>query len=837
MPDAQAAHSKQSPAAHTMTLPRCPPSLNRIRLPSAELHAAPVNGVVAEPGRRRHDPGSGHGCGALPTCPKRRNVANRARIQRSIFGLAACLWLLPGALVAQTKQRAPSAEDILPLTNDPNDPIGIDQEQATLERAATSGKPKPAARHRDVAAFGPEPPVSTARSGEVLGGVPSVREQSHRVQVELNAGLVSVTSELAFENTSDKPAEVFYRLATPDDAALNSLEVCNPRGCRSGLLDTSVRRLTAYDDAVQARSPKASSGALPAGDARRIHDARGTAIMLRAAPCVRGQVLQVRVTYLAAATQHAGVVRFTLPARGMDPRVAQGQVAVRANGMTDLRVNDVPQAEIPLQTDAWSALELSAHAAGGGVRAQVWRFACGQSTCARAYVSAPQDKTAATDIVLAIDASPSTEGSSRSRFVATIAAILARAPEGSRVRALRFASQAVPLLPQRKLVRELALSEFAQVAFEAELGAATRFESAWRLIDSWGWKQGPGRRLVVIVGDGGLTTGPARPFEAARRAGIEVSVVNVADRNSDPALVQGASSTGGSVIDAGGEADAAVRGTAPERLEERVAALFQPKLGRIRGSGRQRALFNQLDLRAGDSVSLESKLSGALAVQLGARSLAATPVPSGWSQGLGAHALAATGNETSAVLSAVDRADLIRSGDRPEGQDLPARKGTDCDRRGPAQRQSGLNSDQVQVALAQERAICARPVEPAKANKDEELGSGMPSSPLLSMLRQRIMPVARGCFRRDRAGRADYQVRAVFVFQLADREVISAQVTGKIAEQLRSCLLSSIDSLAVPRFTGKVIVRYPLVTEREPLPAQIELEAATADKIDALINH
>ena len=137
--------------------------------------------------------------------------------------------------------------------------------------------------------------------------------------------------------------------------------------------------------------------------------------------------------------------------------------------------------------------------------------------------------------------------------------------------------------------------------------------------------------------------------------------------------------------------------------------------------------------------------------------------------------------------------------------------------------------------LAQERAICALPKPKAvKEDKEPELGVGMPGSPLLSMLRQRIVPTARGCFRRDRAGRADYQVRATFVFELADREVISATVQGTIAQELRDCLLAAVDSLAVPRFTGRVVVRYPLVTEREPLPSQIELAPETAGEIDRL---
>ena len=86
----------------------------------------------------------------------------------------------------------------------------------------------------------------------------------------------------------------------------------------------------------------------------------------------------------------------------------------------------------------------------------------------------------------------------------------------------------------------------------------------------------------------------------------------------------------------------------------------------------------------------------------------------------------------------------------------------------------------------------------------------------------------------EKAGRADYQVRATFVFELADREVISAMIQGTIAQELRDCLLSAVDSLAVPRFTGRVVVRYPLATEREPLPSQIELAPETAGEIDRL---
>jgi hypothetical protein len=725
-------------------------------------------------------------------------------------------------------------EDILPQTNDPNDPIGIDREAATLGTAAVSGKRKPI--RTDTATFGPEPPVFSARIGEVLSAVPSLREKTHRVRVELSAGLANVACELEFENSGAAPAELVYRLAVPDDAAPSALEVCGAHGCRSGSIDATGYRLDAYDDAVQARGPKPAE-ALPVADARKVRDSRGSALLIRAAPVSHNELLRVHVSYLAAAVQHGGMVRFSLPARGMDPRIAPLDLSAHAANLVDLRADGLAIGDAALHAEAWSSVELTGRAADGGIVSEVWRATCGNANCLRAYVAAAPTSPAPVDMVLAIDASPSTEGSARSRLLTVIAAILARAPQGSRVRALRFASRAVPLLAERKEPRELALNVFSPVAFEAELGAATRFEAAWQLIESWGLAKSKLKKLVVIVGDGGITTGPARPFEAARRAGIEVAVLNVSDRASAATLVSGAQATGGAVVDAGADADAVMRRAAPERLEERVAAIFQPSLGRLRMPRGARSNQVGLELRAGDSVCIEGRV-GAESLSLGARDLHAVPAPRALSAGVALHA---ADNATQVVWVAVDRADQKRTPtrDRPAGQDLPPARGTECDRRGPATRQSGLSSDAAPVALAQERALCI--AQPAAAKKpttedgSDAIGAGLPSSPLLSMLRQRILPVARGCFRRDRAGRADYQVRAVFEFELADREVASARIEGKIADALRDCLLAAIDNLAVPRFSGKVVVRYPLVTERETLPAQIELSARTADRLDAVL--
>ena len=735
------------------------------------------------------------------------------------------LLVLLCALLSQRGVWAQAAiEDSLPLSDDPSDPIGIDREP--LPVAAESSKPeKPVSPSQ--ARYGPEPPPLSAQVGEALTATASVRERTHKVAVELSSAMARVQLELELENAADKPAEVAYRVPVPADAALFALEVCNANGCRPGLPHTSSARLNAYDDAVQAR-PGSTRG-LPAGDARMISDARGPALLLRAAPVSRSHWLRIRVTYAAAASEHAGHLRFSLPARGMDPRIAPAQLSAQAPGFAELRANDMPLGQ-PLELEPWSAVEL--HASGGGraARSELWKVPCGAHSCLRAYATAPPEPTVATEIFLAIDASPSTEGEARSRFLASVSALLAAAPSGSHVRALRFASQAVPLLAERKPARELALSAFAPVAFEAELGSATRFEAAWQLIERSAFMQARAKKLVVILGDGGLTTGPARPFEAARRKGVEVAVLNVSDRATSAALARGAQLTGGAVIDAGKDADRAARGADLERLEERVAALFQPSRGLLQVAGPRG--FSR-ELRAGDSIVWEGAAKALPGVRLGSRSLSAHDAPRALSPAIAAHAWPAP----RPLYLAVDRSDLQLRAERPEGQDAPAQRGVACDRRGPAQRISGLSSDAAPVQLAQERARCAEPVPKPRPQSDAEpeLGAGMPGSPLLSMLRQRILPMARGCFRRDRAGRADYQVRAVFEFELADREVVAASVQGKIAEELRSCLLRAVDGLLVPRFTGKVVVRYPLVTEREPLPSQVELTAATAEEVDTLI--
>ncbi len=756
---------------------------------------------------------------------------------------------LPASVHAQSKPaaREPAIEDLLPLANDPDDPIGLDRDHEGLDHPNESGQAQaPAANggkkalDDDARRFGPTPPPTSARTGEVLRAVPTVHEREHRVDVRLELGLAFVHEEIVFASTADKPAELELRVAVPDGAALAALRVCNANGCRDGAPDPSrADELSAYDDAVQARGDVPIDAALPAAQAREQRDHRGLAITLRAAPVTQSRPLTVLVDYVLPALLHGGVVRLRLPARGMDPRIVPLEITLHAEQLTGAKVGDTDATEGAVQQDPSSGVSLTARAApDSGISSGALRFECGGRSCIHTYAAAAPAAREPVDLVLAIDASPSMEGFPRSRLLSAIAAIIADIPGGSLVRALMYAGQTSPLLSAATNPDAVPLRAFQAATFDVELGSATRFEAAWATIDGWGWSKGARKKLVVIVGDGGLTTGTARPFAAARRAGVEVSAVNLGNRRADSGLLQGVALARGIVVDAGNAADSDMHGLGSDELEERVAALFSRAMSRVElQNGARSHLVSAL--RAGESLSFDVELDprarGSVRYTTNDRSVRVLPAKGMLALTLAARASSERGGVL--ALTAVDPRDLAHArGDRPPGQAEPAKKlPAPCDRRGPAQRHGGLSFDLVPVALAYERARCLALAPKAPAQTEPDLGAGMPGSPLLSMLRQRILPVARGCFRRDRAGRPDYQVRAVFTFRLADREIVSAQIEGQIEPELRSCLLSAVDTLAVPRFSGVVNVRYPLVTERETLPAQIQLTTQTAGTLDAVI--
>ncbi|MBW2464206.1 MAG: hypothetical protein JRH11_21335 [Deltaproteobacteria bacterium] len=761
------------------------------------------------------------------------------------------------------------------------DPIGVDSD---TDLSDVPGPPAPPAPETDeeIARRGPHAPRASAQRGAVVTAISGIRETHHQVEVTLAGGLAHVTTLMTFRSRARYPAEVGYRLAVPAGAALTELEVCLAGRCRGGMRGESEgagRR--AYDDAVRARRGSNTGGTRstrgtndfrgPGGDppapisyAEVVDDEGGRAIRILAAAIPARGSLTVNVRYLAAAPVVGGFARMTLPPRGSDPRAAPTTVVAHARDMVGLAVDEAP-ADGPLVRDAWYAIPIAARVpTAAPPAARVERFACGgpragtanrrpgPTHCARAVVTAGPASGPPVDLIVAIDASPSTEGPARGRIAAAVAALLAGAPPRSRVWALAFGAEAAAIVDTPRAPGDVPLLPLAR-AVTRELGAATRFEAAWGLAERWlDGRRGPRRAHLVVVGDGGITRGPASAaaFAAARGRGVTVSLIDVADRAPWAPFREGVAHTGGQVIEAGAAAEGAGEGRGAARLEEQLSRLFAPVVARrvtLRAGSRRIDLG---ELRAGEQLAFAGPIGrpGALRI-VGVGAVTVTQPDASRAAGLAA---LTRGDRESLV--AIDRADL--------GSGAQAGDATCIDGRGPAQRPSGVSSDAAPVALAEIRA-CAHstlasgaptaPTAPGAETSGQDLvrrreeatsagsaatstlrGRGIPAETVLRMLRRRVQPVARRCFRRDRAGRLDYAVRAEFVIRLEDRELTEARVDGEITDGLRTCLSSAVHDLEIPRFRGAVIVRYPLYTERVPRPPTIELVPEVARQVDAV---
>jgi hypothetical protein len=727
----------------------------------------------------------------------------------------------------------PEVEGNLPWRSMVDDPLGLEPSDEDLGKSLLKEIEKNAEKQQgagDSRQFGPTPPPYRAQAGEVVTAVAAVREQEHKTAVDIVHGLAVVTTTMRFVSSSEKPAEVRYRLAVPTDAGLQSLTVCNSNGCRTGLVDRP-NELSLYDDALLSRGPKPI---LPIARAAHQQDARGHAIALLAAPVYKGSDLTVTIGYVARADRHNGITRFQLPALGTDPRAAQTTLEV-APSLINTLVTEPPRVQDPwIPIDIIARIPMSAKQ----IR-EVWHFNCDKEQCARVWIAAAAEPLEPVDLTLFIDASPSMIGPARGRVASAVSVLLAAAPQGTRVRAVVFAARAKALIEKPVDAQEapLALIANSVVEYESQLGSATRFESAWEMVKPWFQRErhGKNRQLIVIVGDGGLTSGSrTKPFLEAKRAGIEVSVLNLANRDVVSALREGVMSTGGGIINAAAQAEQASRGVGTSFLEDRISAFFAKVAEKNLRLRLGKKTIDLGSLRTGEDVVwegvVETKTVRLMPEQK--RATVTEPLP-GVVSALEVSLLrAAQMKSPREVLAAVDPDDF-----KPGQSKRPAlvSETGSCDPRGPAWRKSGISSDEAPISLAEQRA-CDQPYEiPDVGKKAFEPGKGMPSGPLLTMLRNRIVPVARGCFRRDRAGRPDYKKRALFVFQLAEREVVSASVEGEIPPKLRDCLLSAVDTLEVPRFSGNVIVRYPLITESEPLPHQIELTPEVAEQVDSIL--
>jgi hypothetical protein len=536
--------------------------------------------------------------------------------------------------------------------------------------------------------------------------------------------------------------------------------------------------------------------------------------------------------------------------------------------------------EAPLTVDAWMPVTVEAQAASGGaVALEAWRVACGdREACVRVRASAGPRAGEPAELIVLVDASPSTEGAARARIGAAVASLLAAAPRGTRARAVAFAARAEALVGEPTEAALVPLVPVAQGASLA-LGASTRVEAAIAAIEPWLGERGARRPSVVLIGDGGLTASDAAEEALGRLAArATVFVVEVSGRGPHRLLAAAAAASGGAVIDAAREADAAVRGAGDLGLAGRVGVVFAPVVAPEVVVRAGAATWRLGPLRAGEEAAVERVVPAGAAVRVAAGPLAtsARAAPPEYALGLAevsaretaerapaASTLAAValGPEAAAGTRAREaRGEAVREA-RVRGARGEARAAATggCAPHGPPRHPSGVSTDAAPVALATPRAcalgpdapVFALPPELAEARAaptdDREPGAlrgrarraldgrGVPAETVLGMLRARLVPAARACLRDDRAGRADHAVRAVLAFALEDREIVRADVEGALSDALRACLRDALDRLDVPRFSGVVAVRYPIYTEGVAPPPTVELGEATAGEFDRVL--
>jgi hypothetical protein len=695
-------------------------------------------------------------------------------------------------------------------------PIGGDDGHADPLAAEGTEELRTAALPAEDAVVGERLPIVR---GEILAAVAGVRETEHLTRVELVAGLALVRTELRFESSARYAAEIGYRIAVPAGAVPFALEVCREDGvCRAGALEAGTARTSAYDAALVATGPIAQDSR-PIGVIERA----GEALVVRAAPVPAGGVggdgsttrgvLVVRVGYAVPVPVRGGVARLTLPSRGSDVRAATELLSLSA---VDLVVPELDGVEVgageTIERRPAQAASIVAHVPRTWSRRdEAWTAPCASERCVWLRASSPRPSTARQDVVLAIDASPSTGAGARGLVPEAALSLLASLPAGSRARVVAFAARAegvVDAWTDAASIEESALRR----ATELELGSATRFEALWAHL-SPSIARGA---VIVWIGDGGLTSSDesARALEEARTRGVSVRFVSVADRESSAALRAAAERFESPIIEAHDEALLATRNRR-EALDERLASVVAAERARrvvLRAAGNETTQW----LEPGGAVTSAGRTRGRGSITVDGAAV-------GPSSATGDLALAIA----ALASSRPDQSVRLVAAEAPPSATACTGEQTVLHGSSALVRVTALPNRFAVV----ERRTCR---EAPSAAPRTERRSALSRAALLRTLRQRIIPRARDCFRSDRRGRAEYSTQVELVLTLADMEVIDVRADGAIDPALRACMMHTADTLEVAPFEGVILVRWPLYSRPEMPPPTLELHPDLATAVDTI---
>ncbi|MBW2461967.1 MAG: VWA domain-containing protein [Deltaproteobacteria bacterium] len=656
-------------------------------------------------------------------------------------------------------------------------------------------------------------PLSGAAQGHspVMVAPEDVWETVHEVSVVFRDGLATATVDMAFARSESGLSQVLYRLPVPEGAELSAFRVCNDHGCRRGLPDSGVG--DAYDLSVYA---PASSGGLPIGTVSQT----GLTVDLRVAPLGPRESVRVQVQYLVPTELTGGVERLDLPAREPGPALRPAIVRLAASGSASLRV-DGQSADVARTIELGRAVRLEASLAATTVTRSVASVRCGDADCGRIRIAAGPRAAAPVSATLLIDVSPSMLDVPPARVAAALRAIEAVLPPASTLSPVLFARHARSLGPELQPARE-ALGRVARVLREGGpetwLGPSTRVESALPMLVP---RLRESARPVILVGDGTVSGSP-ETWVALRTlvaSGVQITVINLADGPVAAPLAEAARRSHGMVVDLGPHLDD------PAEASRRLAVIAAPIVVANVWVEAEAGRIALGPLRSGEELTWEGRagVDGPV-LDAGMRTAARGPRGAQGVQGV------------QGVLRAQVRGLALRLGARFSDAYVPGHTLTAVQARdlSLARKRGGVG------VVLQGRSGAGLPApDPRVRVLRISCGCGAYivgalSREVLARRMQTVEPRVRGCFRRARRGRPDYQARVTFHLALAGREVESARVSGDLTPDLEACLLSAVEHLEIPRTQGRVLVNYPFVTQAEPRALPMSLPDDVATAVDAL---
>ncbi len=489
-----------------------------------------------------------------------RNLTGAARV--AAVGLCVCV--APTPMAQAEPALPPGSTQLLPpqdgaelrlieSTERDLDPLGLDGDTgADLEAAARALK-------------NPAVPDPVARFGDVLTAVDGVFESAHRVRIRLDAGLAFIEETVELRNRTPRPAEVAYRLRVPADSVPWAFSVCVEASCRDAVRATPQQ--LAHEAARPATAASIPATEAPTGRLSVVRWGADRALAMLVRP-VRTRPVTLRVSYVSAAPMHAGRVRWRLPARGVDPRLANARVEVQSGALSEIAPGAVLDQDpaLPLALSAtWTSTRRVVHERA--------RSTCGGRPCFRTWRAAAPGPVARRTTWILIDSSPSMEGVARSRVPAVLAALLSRLPDDTKVRAFAFAAESAEL--GTWTAGEAPLSLLGDAAL-GEHGAATLVS---RVLEPFHNLLGRERPRVIVLSDASLdpSAPEARALERARRAGADLTLVALADEVPNTPIAD-ALRQKGELLHVTDLADRALLRDELEALGERLSAALTPRV-------------------------------------------------------------------------------------------------------------------------------------------------------------------------------------------------------------------------------------------------------------------